>query len=93
MGYILPVNHYDYEQYKIRDLKSNESPHHIERPFKIIYHEINEDEHPDKNTDEQRRTEQSFHEKKRRLIPNQTGPPGWMVHAYDKKGALFNERV
>lgn len=37
MGYILPVTHYSYINYGHRMRKSKESPHHIEKPFKVVF--------------------------------------------------------
>ncbi|WP_010649968.1 hypothetical protein [Oceanobacillus massiliensis] len=36
MGYILPVDHYQYNDYHKRVVQEKENKHFIERPFKVI---------------------------------------------------------
>lgn len=40
MGYILPVTHYNYKQYQNRMKETEESPHYISRPEKIVFHQL-----------------------------------------------------
>lgn len=44
MGYILPVERYQYHDYQIRNIQENQNKHFIEKPFKVIlekrHHEI-----------------------------------------------------
>ncbi|SFA82816.1 hypothetical protein SAMN04488072_102157 [Lentibacillus halodurans] len=58
MGYLLPINHYQYYDYQRRIIKERPDPFHIERPYKTIlraaYHDhhrsqvsINSKERPD----------------------------------------------
>lgn len=39
MGYILPITHYSYINYEYRMRKRKESPHYVEKPFKVILEE------------------------------------------------------
>ncbi|TFJ93628.1 hypothetical protein [Lentibacillus salicampi] len=36
MGYVLPINHYQYHDYQQRVTKAKSDPFHIERPYKTI---------------------------------------------------------
>lgn len=36
MGYILPVNFYQYQDYQERVTRPQQDPYYIERPFKVI---------------------------------------------------------
>ncbi|GGJ68977.1 hypothetical protein [Virgibacillus salexigens] len=36
MGYILPIQHYQYQQYHRRTATTDENAFHIERPFKVM---------------------------------------------------------
>ncbi|SFD39257.1 hypothetical protein SAMN05216238_101124 [Lentibacillus persicus] len=36
MGYILPINHYQYYDYQRRTIKEKQDPIHIEKPYKTI---------------------------------------------------------
>ncbi|WP_099157108.1 hypothetical protein [Virgibacillus ndiopensis] len=37
MGYVLPIQHYQYKDYQNRDMKVKQDPFYIERPYKIIF--------------------------------------------------------
>lgn len=55
MGYLLPVNHYQYYDYQRRTVKGKQDPFHIEKPSKIIMEANYQDYHgnqvePDGNT-------------------------------------------
>ncbi|MCG3418375.1 hypothetical protein [Oceanobacillus jordanicus] len=39
MGYILPISHYQYNDYQNRITETKPNPHYIERPFKVILEE------------------------------------------------------
>ncbi|RYG72128.1 hypothetical protein EU245_11605 [Lentibacillus lipolyticus] len=36
MGYVLPVNHYQYQDYQRRAVRRGKDPFHIEKPYKTI---------------------------------------------------------
>lgn len=44
MGYYLPITDYAGQQYRRRLEKKPESPYHIERSYRIIFHPIKSDE-------------------------------------------------
>ncbi|MEJ8776681.1 hypothetical protein [Pseudogracilibacillus sp. ICA-222130] len=43
MGYIIPYTHYTYQQYARRMEKKKDRPHHVDRPYRAVFHEIKED--------------------------------------------------
>lgn len=43
MGYILPITQYSYINYSYRMQKSDDSPHYVDKPFKVIFGEASED--------------------------------------------------
>lgn len=43
MGYILPITHYSYINYEHRMRKSEKSPHHVDKPFKVVFGERGSD--------------------------------------------------
>lgn len=47
MGYILPITHYNYQDYQNRMKEQKESPHYVGSPYKVVFHrissELNED--------------------------------------------------
>ncbi|MUV36500.1 hypothetical protein JNUCC1_00303 [Lentibacillus sp. JNUCC-1] len=36
MGYIMPVSHFQYQDYQVRDIKGNSRPFYVERPYKAV---------------------------------------------------------
>lgn len=44
MGYILPITRNTYKQYQIRLQPDDTSPHYIEKPFRILLEQLNDEE-------------------------------------------------
>lgn len=46
MGYMLPINHYQYEEYRKRITKDRQKPFYVNKPYKIVlgmqYRDISE---------------------------------------------------
>lgn len=45
MGYVLPINHYQYYDYQIRTIKEKSDPFPIEKPYKTILRTDYHDNH------------------------------------------------
>lgn len=42
MGYILPVNHYPYQNYQNRMIESKKGPHYVGAPYKVRFNKLKE---------------------------------------------------
>ncbi|WP_430787637.1 hypothetical protein VBD025_16985 [Virgibacillus flavescens] len=53
MGYILPITHYQYQDYQNRVTQKEQDPYHIEKPYKVILdtksREMEDEDHTQKD--------------------------------------------
>lgn len=89
MGYIIPYTHYTYQQYARRMEKSKDSPHHVYRSYKAVFHEIKEDYPYDRHKHIYKlKKKRKLHVKKRSLNVNEAER-----FLLTGKGGILNEFV
>lgn len=97
MGYILPITHYNYQDYQNRMKEQKESPHYVGSPYKVVFHQISSELNEDQvKSFEELKVEQIEEDAK----PRRRKVPGDFFHITKRqkanltgKGGNINARI
>ncbi len=90
MGYILPVNHYTYQNYQNRMMEPKKSPYYVGAPFKVEFYKIKDMYHSN---------ERPFYNPVERVKKEKEIPfEAYQIEAIEKakligKGTIFSDRI
>lgn len=91
MGYILPITHYQYQDYQNRVTQKGQDPYHIEKPYKVILDTKSRE--MDENEDTHENAKSGKSDFLYQPISNEEPKREKIISEITGKGQLFSESI